>query len=483
MLTVLGNPQRFCDSVTRRDALAAGSLGLMGSFFGLPGVSETRAGTDAASGAGVAKHVILIFLHGGAATQDMWDLKPDAPVEVRGEFKPIATNVPGIRICEHLPRMAKWMHCSALVRSVNHRAGCHNVVPAFTGYPEVVAEQNVANPRHPPSMGSVCALVKGQRSAGDDMPAYVCLPNYLGWGEAGRRPGIYGGFLGQRYDPFCSECEPSYDAGVIVRDRGRPAILRGRPMLGSAVAQPEVTLDRLDRRQGLLGQLDRQKQNLETLGERQQFARTQERAFSLLTSARLRAAFDLDKEPPALRERYGRSLFGSSLLTARKLVEAGVAFTSVFWDNYAPRMQSADFGWDTHEVNFITLRERYLPWLDRGYSALLQDLQHRGLLDETLVVALSDFGRTPRVNKDAGRDHWTYCYTVMLAGAGIRGGSVYGASDAQAAFVRDDPVSPADICATIYECLGIDPEMLVYDRANRPYPAAQGGKPVRAILA
>lgn len=207
-----------------------------------------------------------------------------------------------------------------------------------------------------------------------------------------------------------------------------------------------------------------------------------ERAFSVLTSQRLRAAFDLDRESPQLRERYGGTLFGSSALVARKLVEAGVQFVNVLWDNYAPRLNSADFGWDTHEVNFITLRERYLPWFDTTYSALLADLDQRGLLDETLVVTLSDFGRTPHINRDAGRDHWTHCYTVMFAGAGIRGGTVYGASDGQAAYVRDNPVSPADICATIYSCLGIDPDLLVYDRANRPLPIAQGGHAVEAIL-
>jgi uncharacterized protein (DUF1501 family) len=243
-----------------------------------------------------------------------------------------------------------------------------------------------------------------------------------------------------------------------------------------------ITLDRLDRRQNLLQQLDVETRRVDAAPELHQFARTQQRAFGVLSSNRLRSAFDLDREPAALRERYGATLFGNSVLTARKLVEAGVQFVNVFWDNYAPRLQSADFGWDTHELNFITLRERYLPWLDTSYAALMDDLDQRGMLDETLVVTLSDFGRTPRVNATAGRDHWTYCYTVMLAGAGIRGGTVYGASDAHAASVRDNPVSPADICATIYACLGIDPDTLVPDRAGRPVPIAQGGRAIGEIL-
>ncbi len=478
MLTVLGRPRRFCDGVTRRELLQAGGLGLLGGFFGLPGPTDGGQAPARPGKRGRANSVIFLFLHGGAATQDMFDLKPAAPVEVRGEFKPIATSAPGIQVCEHLPRTAKWMHRAALVRSVNHRAGCHNVVPAFTGYGELVAEQNVANPNHPPSMGSVCEFLK---KPGQTMPAYVCVPNHLGWGEGGRRPGIYAGFLGQRYDPLCGECNPHYDPGVNIQDRGRPAPLRGQPLLPNGRLVEGLTLDRLDRRRTLLAQLEDRAREMDRGGGA--YGRLQQRAFDTLTSARLRAAFDLEREPRALRDRYGRTLFGSSVLVARKLVEAGVRFVNVFWDNYAPRFNSRDFGWDTHEVNFITLRERYLPWLDGTWSALMEDLEARGLLDEVLVVTISDMGRTPRINKDAGRDHWTYCYTVMLAGAGIRGGSVYGSSDAQAAFVKDNPVSPADICATIYECLGIDPEMPVYDRLRRPVPVAQGGRPIRDILA
>lgn len=485
MLTVLGSPRRFCDGLTRRDALKAGSFGLLGSLFGLPSVPEIHASSNAPHGR--ARNVIFLFLHGGAPTQDMFDLKPDAPEQIRGEFQPIVTSAPGIRICEHLPRTAKWMHKAALVRSVNHRAGCHNVVPAFTGYAELVSEQNIANPNHPPSMGSVCEYLRQTANRrqihADDMPAYVCLPNHLGWGEAGRRPGIYSGFLGQRYDPLSAECEPRYDPGVNIKDRGRPAILRGEPMVPNGRLQEGMTLDRLDNRRSLLGQVDAEVRRMEAQARLGQYGRLRERAFSLLTSRKLREAFDLDREDARVRDRYGRSLFGSSVLVARKLVEAGVQFVNVFWDNYAPRFQSSDYGWDTHEQNFVTLRERYLPWLDQTYSALMEDLEQRGLLEETLVVTISDFGRTPHVNRDAGRDHWTYCYTVMLAGAGIRGGSIYGSSDAHAATVRDNPVSPADICATIYHALGIDPETLIYDRAQRPLTIAQGGKAIRDILA
>lgn len=477
MITVLGKERRFCDGISRRDLLKAGGLGLIGSLFHLPALAP--AVERAAAHAGRAKSVIFLFLHGGAATQDMFDLKPAAPENIRGEFRPIATSAPGVQICEHLPRTARWMHKAALVRSVHHNAGSHNVVPTFTGWTQPVTEQNVANPNHPPSMGSVCELLKDPRDA---MPAYVCVPNYLGWGESGRRPGIYGGFLGGRYDPLCSECDPAYDPDIYIRNRSLPAPLRGQPLVPNGALSHGVTLDRLNGRRGLLGQLDDQARLLEEQGGVNQFGRMQGRAFDLLTSNRLRAAFDLDREDARLRDRYGRTLFGSSTLTARKLVEAGVRFVNVFWDNYQPRMNSQDFGWDTHEANFTCLRDRYLPWLDQTYSALMEDLDTRGLLDETLVVTISDFGRTPRINRDAGRDHWTNCYSIMLAGAGIRGGTVYGSSDAQAAYVRDNPVSPADVCATIYACLGIDPDHLIHDRAGRPLPIAQGGRPIQEIL-
>lgn len=476
MLTLLGTERRFCDGISRRDLLKAGSLGLLGTLFNLPTVSSAAL-VSTPSRTAKAKSVIFLFLHGGAATQDMFDLKPDAPENIRGEFKPMTTSAAGVQICEHLPRMARWMHKAALVRSVHHSAGSHNVVPTFTGWTQPVPEQNVANPNHPPSMGSVCEYLK---DPANNMPAYVCVPNYLGWGESGRRPGIYGGYLGSRYDPLCSECEPHYDPDVYIRNRALPEPIRGRPLIPNGTLREGITLDRLDARRDLLGQLDAHARDLDR--QQQIFNRNQAQAFDLLTSNRLRAAFELDREDARLRDRYGRTLFGESTLTARKLVEAGVQFVNVFWDNYQPRMNSQDHGWDTHESNFVTLRERYLPWLDQTYSALMDDLDNRGLLEETLVVTISDFGRTPRINANGGRDHWTNCYTVMLAGAGIRGGTVHGSSDAHAAYVRENPVSPADICATVYHCLGIDPDMLIHDRTGRPIPIAQGGQPIRTIL-
>jgi hypothetical protein len=476
---MLGSPRRCCDGVTRRETLKAGALALLGGF-GLPELlaSEERRGT--ARRPGKARSVILLYLLGGAATQDMVDLKPGAPAEVRGEFRPAATSVPGIQVCEHLPGMARWMHKTAVVRSLHHRAGCHNTLPSYTGYEALLPDITTTRDTYPPSMGSVCEFLN---RGGGDLPAYVYLPCYLGWGQAIRRPGPYAGFLGQRYDPLFTECTPFLDPGVPAERPGYPRVLRGQPRLPGSSLTPGITLDRLDTRRGLLRQFDDGLRRAATQPALDTFSRVQQRAFDLLTSARVRTAFDLEAEDRRLRDRYGRTLFGSSALIARRLVEAGVRFVNVTWDIFWDRFRLQYDGWDTHTRNFAILREYNLPYFDLAYSALLEDLHGRGLLDETLVVVLSEMGRTPRVNANAGRDHWTFCYATWLAGAGIRGGTVYGASDAQAAYVKDRPVSPADVCATIYECLGIDPEMPVRDRAGRPAPVAHGGRPIRDILA
>ncbi len=477
MLTVLGTPRRCCDGLTRRESLQAGALAVLGGL-GLADVLRAEESRRPGAPGGKAKNVVVLFLLGGAASQDMYDLKPGAPAHIRGEFRPAATNVPGMQICEHLPGLARWMHRAAIVRSVNHKAGCHNPLPAYSGYDQPLLDVTSTSDSYPPSMGAVCEYLKG----GGGLPAYVYLPDYPGWGEFTRHPGPYAGFLGKRYDPLFSECRPWLDKGVRLESR-EGFIWRGEPTLADATPAPEITLDRLNTRQTLLGQLDAQLRRAEGQPALARFDRTRQRAFSLLTTARLRAAFDLDAEGPRVRDRYGRTLVGSSALVARRLIEAGVRFVNVTWEWYHRRCGAPnDVGWDTHWNNFATLRRTLLPVFDRVVSALLEDLDGRGLLDETLVAVLSDFGRTPQVNKDAGRDHWTYCYSVLLAGAGIRGGMTYGASDAHAAFVKEDPVRPADVVATVYECLGIDPETPLYDRGDRPHPAAQGGRPIRAIL-
>jgi hypothetical protein len=402
----------------------------------------------------------------------MFDLKPNAPEKIRGEFKPIASNVPGMQICELMPRSTQWMHRTAIVRSVNHKAGCHNPLPSYTGYEIALPDITSTKDTYPPSMGSVCEYLRDER---DDLPAYIYLPNYAGAGNAGgmvRYPGPYAGFLGKRYDPLFSEFKKD-----DVVQRLSMKMLGGEPFLSRNTRLADgITLDALQTRENLVQQFSRQQGRLETDHALDDVNRIQQRAFTLLTSTRLKAAFDLTTADPRLRDRYDRTLFGSSALIARRLVAQGVRFVNVTWDF------PSDTSWDTHGQNFAWLRGA-LPSLDATYSALLQDLHDEGLLDETLVVLMSDMGRTPQVNAAAGRDHWSYCYSVLFAGAGIRGGTICGASDAQAAYVKDRPVSTSDICATIYHCLGIDPEMPVHDRGGRPVPVAHGGRPIREILA
>jgi len=418
----------------------------------------------------------MLYLHGGAPTQDMFDMKPTGPLESRGEFHPIATNVPGIEICEHLPKMARWMDRAAVLRGVHHRAGCHNEIPSFTGYESPLGMQELNDQHLPPSMGSVCEYLKPPE---DRLPAYVSLPNPLGYvGDTG--PGA--GFLGHRYAPLQTTAQPEFDPGADLKNRPNPVLVRGIPRINDSRLIDGMTLDRLRTRQALLARLDVNAAGRQS-SDAAKFDQFQRWGFDVLTSHQLQSCFDPALFDQSVKERYGNTLFGNSAFIASKLVQQGVKFVNVIWTWYFQLIAGLqDFGWDTHEHNFSILR-RYLPHVDQVYSSLMEDLERTGLLDETLVVLTSDFGRTPNVNQGAGRDHWTHCYSTILAGAGIRGGTVFGSSDKQAAVPVDGPVSPADICATIYECLGIDPDLTIHDRLNRPHRIAQGGEPIRAILA
>jgi len=479
MFTMLGSPRRCCDGITRRETLKAGALSTLGGF-GLPQFLE--AAENGFVRPGQAKSVILLYLLGGAATQDMLDIKPHAPQESRSPFKPIATQAPGIEVCEHLPRMARWMHKAAVIRSVNHSGGCHNCLPSYAGW-EVPPKDQQPYPTDPPSMGSVCEFLKQHRptTTQSEFPAYVYLPCYLGWGQAFRRGGPYGGFLGKQYDALTTECQPYRQQGQPAPVPGKPQTVLGMPALPNSTLEKDVTIDRLNARRGLLQQIDDQLRRRDVQERNVAYSCHQQRAFDILTSSRLKAAFDLGREQPKVLDRYGRTLFGHSTLIARRLVEEGVRFVNVTWDLFWDRIKIDYDAWDTHTNNFAILRENKLPGLDQTYSALMEDLDARGLLDETLVVMMSEMGRTPKINRRAGRDHWTFCYSVVMAGAGIRGGTVYGESDSQAAYVKDLPVSTSDICATIYHCLGINPEFRVKDHSGRPVEIAHGGRPIREI--
>jgi hypothetical protein len=478
MITMLGSPRPCCDGVTRRETLKVGALSLLGGFFNLPSLLALERSPRPRVGAGRARNVILLYLQGGPSTQDMFDLKPNAPIGIRSEFRPIATSAPGLTVCEYLSRTARWMHKAAIVRTVHHAGGCHNNLPMYTGFDVPPADIDSSRPTDPPSMGSVCAY--STRDTRGPLPAYVFLPCPLGWGEFKKKPGPHGGFLGQRYDPFTTECTAFIDhADETITDM---RVVRGEPTLPGMELRDGLTIDALGARRGLLAELDEQLRGADDMPAVRNFGERQRFAFDLLTSAPMRAAFDLRQEADRVRDRYGRTLFGSSTLLARRLIERGARFVNVSWDNYRERFRATNQVWDTHERNFPILRENHLPHLDQTYSALMEDLDQRGLLDETLVVMMGEMGRTPRLNANGGRDHWTNCYSVLLAGAGIRGGTAYGESDAHAAYIRDRPAHIRDICATIYHCLGIDPEMPVYDHGRRPVPIAHGGQPLLDIL-
>jgi hypothetical protein len=478
MLTMLGSPRRCCDGITRRETLKAGALSALGglSLVDLLCAEQAPAGP---TGRGKAKSVILLYLLGGAATQDMWDLKPEAPSDIRTQFKPIPTSASGIEICELLPLTAKWMHRAAIVRSLNHKAGCHNTLPSYTGFEQALSDITTIKDSYPPSMGSVCRFLAG---AEGELPAYIYLPCYLGWGQNIRRPGPYGGFLGRRFDPLFTECAPFKDKEAPDPLPGQPCVVRGMPFLADSALPEQITLDRLNQRKSLLAQMDDEMRRMEATFAVAQHSRLKQQAYGILTSSQTRAAFDLSSEDPKHLDRYGRTLFGHSTLIGRRLVEAGVRFVNVTWDLFWDRVKVDYDAWDTHTKNYPILKENKLPNLDQTLSALLEDLNARGLLDETLVVVTSEMGRTPKMNGNGGRDHWTYCYSTVFFGGGIRGGTIYGASDAHAAYVKDKPVSTSDICATIYHCLGISPDTTVPDRSGRPVGIGHGGQVIADIV-
>jgi hypothetical protein len=476
-ITLVGGARRACSGPTRRETLKAGALSLLGGLFNTPSLMAFENSAKHLLRPARAKSVVLIYLQGGAPTQDMFDLKPHAPDGVGGEFKPIASSAPGVDVGELLPQTARWMHKAAVVRSVYHNGGCHKNLPMYTGFDVNLPDEEFRE-SDPPSMGSVCAYL--ERDVQKELPTYAYLPCPLGWGEVRKKAGPHAGFLGRRYDPFSTECTAYVDKPPD--DIWSPQVVRGEPRLTDTDLLEGITLDRLKNRRRLVEQFDDQFRAIEAQQDLSSYPRQQRLAFEMLTSPDVREAFDLSREDDRARERYGRTLFGSATLLARRLVERGVQFVNVSWDNFSKRFEVSKAAWDTHERNFPMLRETLLPNFDQAYSAFMEDLDARGLLDETLVVTMGEMGRTPKINAKGGRDHWTFCYSVLLAGAGIQGGTIYGASDEQAAYIKEKPVHIRDICATIYHLLGIDPEMPVYDRANRPIAVAHGGQPITGIL-
>jgi hypothetical protein len=475
MLRIMGGWTTTCAGVTRRELLRVGGLSLWGGVT-LPRLLRAEAERPGGRAPGRVKSVLLLNLFGGPSHLDMFDMKPDAPAEVRGEFRPIATSVPGLSICEHLPEMARWMHRATLIRSVTHTYNSHNPYAVLTGFTGGNDQENYFTKRSDhPGIGSVCHYLGLEPG---DLPCQVYLPSHPGYSQGLRRAGPYGGYLGRRYDPLFAVCDPKFDREFDQnKEFYNPIAPQGTPRLPALEDLPDVTIERLRRRQSLLERVEHAAARLETGRDSETMGLFQRKALTLLTSGRARAAFDLAREPDAIKQRYGPTLFGTSALIARRLIEAGVTFVTV-------TTESRGAGhWDSHSNNFGMLKAFNLPNLDRIGSALVEDLDQRGLLDSTLVVIMGEMGRAPRINRTAGRDHWPQCGFSLLIGGGIREGLVLGASDKLGAYPTDHPVAPGDLVATIYHLLGVDPEVTVPDLTGRPIAIAHGGRPIRAILA
>lgn len=445
--------------IQRRDflRLGVGTLGLS-----LPQVLSLQNVRAATSGSfGKARSVIVLYCWGGMSHHETWDLKPNAPAEYRGEFRPIATSTPGVHIGEHLPRLARQTHRLAILRSMHHKSSAHGkgMYWNITGHPSVQAEVAANQPPTRADWPSLGAMVAQFRRSPGPLPSNVQIP-YPMVDNNTLQAGENAGWLGQTNDPV-----------VIRPDGGRPWGGVSRD-LGTLVLQRADGFDqqRFQTRQALV---ERMHQVLPEGPGQRSFEHFRHMAADMLLSARVQAAFDLEREPLPTRQAYGDHLCGRSLLLARRLNEAGVPAITVICAAGDLNGAAGDH-WDTHGNNFNRLKNDLLPPLDRAMSALLNDLADRGRLDETLVVQLTDFGRTPRINGGAGRDHYPLCYSVALAGGGLRGGQVHGSSDRLGALPNDLPCGPADVHATIFHALGIPHDAHLVDNLGRSFPMCEG---------
>lgn len=430
-----------------------GAVGLTG--LTLPNVLRAEKATKPRKA--TAKSVIMLFQFGGPSHLDTFDPKPNAPSGIRGEFKSQKSKTPGLLVTEHLPKLAECSDLYAVVRSVRHTRSAHNsgAYYSLTGREPLIdivtANASATDFPHPGSI--VDYLGGGERT----VPSSVALPTMIADGPF-RTPGEFAGLLGKSHDPLWVLKDPNAKDFKVTELAPPSGVDVGR--IG----------DRKAIQAGLAGLSDLAERSEEIRGMRDY----QARAMDLLTSTRTQKAFAIHEESTKVRERYGRYTYGQSVLLARRLVEAGVRFVTVYYS-------AGIGGWDTHKSNFSTLKDSRLPHTDRSLSALLEDLKDRGLLDETLVYWTGDFGRTPKINRDAGRDHWPKCQSVVMAGGGIRGGRTFGASDPTGAFPKDDPVRPDDITATVFHALGFDPKTEIRDQLGRPMPIS-AGEPITSLF-
>ncbi len=447
------------DTPTRREWLRVGGLGAFG--LTLPGLLEARA---AQTKPPKAKSVIMLFLLGAPPQHESWDPKPNAPAEIRGDFKPIATRTPGLMICETMPKTAKLTEKIAVLRAVQTRDNAHS----SSGYTMSTgidhAPQSVENvrPAAPNDWPAVGAIVRRFHAGVGGFPAAVTLPH--GAANTGNIPwpGQDAGFLGRAYDPWLLNGDPN----------GAKFQIEGLSL------PDDIPADRLDHRRGLLTSLEKRFAQYEASASGAPHAARGRQAFDLVSSPAATGAFDLSREDPRLRDRYGRTRFGQSCLLARRLVDAGVPFVRVNWSPVPKAVNSGT--WDTHDKNTQTMKD-IMPILDAAYSTLLEDLADRGMLDDTLVLWQGEFGRTPKINAAAGRDHWGQVFSMALAGGDVKGGRVHGASDAQGAFPKDGLVRPPDVTATIYHTLGIPLDSEIRNTLGQPLPITRG-EVVKAVL-
>jgi uncharacterized protein (DUF1501 family) len=442
-------PNIFCDGIARRDFLRLGAASVFGLGLSLPEILARQARAAERGRAPRDVSLIFLFLHGGLSTIDTLDLKPDAPAEFRGEFKPIATNVSGIQIGEHLPKLSRHMDKLSLIRSFRHHNSDHGPADHYmlTGYFPQAGFNPGLNPNNQkPAHGAIIARKLGPRGS---VPPFVCLPKM--------HPSTGSAYLGAAAAPFVIDADPN------APDFAVPDV----------VPPPLIESSRLEARKRLLAQMDRFQKSAEVRANSS--ARTvsvfQQKAFDLMTSPQAKKAFDIHAEGDKLRDAYGRNTLGQSCLMARRLVEAGVRCVTIDHSN-----------WDTHNDNFATLKRQLLPGLDSALSMLLRDLSERGLLESTLVVVTGEFGRTPRINKDAGRDHWGPAFTVALAGGGIKGGRIVGKSDARGERPAGDPHGPEDLSATICHLMGIDTKEEFLTPESRPVAIVNNGRVIDDLL-
>ena len=454
MLKLFGPPSP-AEGCNRREMLRVGGLALAG--LSLPALLQKRAAAGPKPASfGRAKNCIILYLSGGPAQLDTFDPKPDAPEDVRGEFRTIPTSLTGVRFTELLPNAAKWMHKAALVRTMCHDHNDHGRGSywMFTGYPYPgsVSDVNSMSRSDMPHMGScVAKLAPGN----GPMFPFALVPHRMDV-AGGRRAGQFAGALGGKYDPLLTGGNPNDD----------DFRLEHLPLA------PNESADVVKRRLGLVGQLNAQAKQLDGLAMSQSIRENQAKAVEVISSEAVRKAVDLSNADKGLRERYGRNLFGQSVLLGKRLLDAGARLVQCNWQ----RAQGKNgFAWDTHWNNFTAHKEDLVPPFDRAFHALMTDLDKSGRLDETLVVVAAEFGRSPKVTRsNAGREHWPDCFCVLFAGGGIKGGQVYGQSDKIAAYPASQPTTPADFTATVYHCLGIDPHAESHDQGGRPFVLSKG---------